>query len=90
MDDIKNAELTEELKYTECEINERNAELRAVRSKLYQNYKYEAEMLERLEKARNKTKDLHQELSDKIKAVAVLHDKMKNILDVFTGNFFNQ
>lgn len=59
------------------------------RSKLEIAYQYETELLQRLEKARQNTKALQSNLFSICNQITQRFDKMKNILDVFTGNFFN-
>jgi len=89
MEQDKKNELTEDLKVFETEVNEKKIESKAIQRKLNLSYEYETELLERLEKCKQKRFELINEHNVKTKEISELFDKMKKILDVFTSNFYS-
>lgn len=81
-------ELTEKLKVIETEIHDKRIDLRGIGYKLDAAYKYEDELIQRLESARKKTLELREDFFKKYGEVSELYDKMKNVCDIFTGNFY--
>ena len=81
-------ELTEKLKVVETEIYEAKLELKALNSRLEINYKYEDELLQRLSDARKKTESIRNEFFVKSTELSKKYNKIKNIVDIFTGNFY--
>lgn len=88
MEDNKNQELTEKLKVIECFIHNHRIDLNTIQLKLNAAYQYETNLLERLETARNKTKELQEQFYTKSGEISQLYDQMKAIFDVWTGNFY--
>ena len=82
-------QLTEKLKVIETEIYNDKIDLRGINSKLEIAYNYEEELLQRLSYARKQTEELRKQFFIKTGEVSTKYDKMKNIFDVFTGNFYN-
>lgn len=87
MEDNKH-ELTEKLKVIETEIHDSKVDLRGIGYKLDTAYKYEDELLQRLESARKKTRELREDFFKKSGEISEKYDRMKSIFDVFTGNFY--
>lgn len=85
----KKSELTEQLKELETNVNNLKADSRAIRSKLNISYDYETNLLERLEKCRKDRVLLDKELTEVNQKISTNFKKMKSILDVFTGNFYD-
>lgn len=88
MEQEKKSELTEQLKELETNVNNLKADSRAIRSKLNISYDYETNLLERLEKCRKDRVLLDKELIEVNKKISTNFKKMKSVLDVFTGNFY--
>lgn len=85
----KKEKLTEQLKSIENNIDDIRSDMNSISSKLNSAYSYEDELLQRLEFARKKTKDLRIEFFQKTALLTELYSEVKNICDVFTGNFYN-
>lgn len=83
----KKNDLTEKLKVLENEIYDLRVDFSGLNRKLNTAYDYETELLQRLETARKKTKEIQVELFKKLGEISEKYDSMKNIFDVFTGNF---
>lgn len=83
-------QLTEKLKVIETEIHDARIDLRATQSKLEIALKYEEELIERMNFAKNKTSELRNEFFKKSAQISSKYAKMKNIFDVFTGNFYKE
>ena len=81
-------ELTEKLKVIETEIYDSKIDLRSLNLKLENAYKYEDELLQRMEFARKQTKEIRENFFIKSVELSEKYEKMKNIFDVFTGNFY--
>lgn len=81
-------ELTEQLKVVETEIYNAKIDLKGIESKLNMAYKYEEELNQRLATAKLKTQELQHQFFQKASAMSQLYEKMKNIFDIFTGNFY--
>lgn len=81
-------EMTEKLKVIETEIYNDKIDLRSINSKLETSYKYQDELLQRMEWAKKQTEDLRQQYFQKSTEISKKFDKMKDIMDVFTGNFY--
>jgi len=81
-------ELTEKLKLIETEIHNDRIDLRGISSKLEIAYKYEEELIERMNYAKARTEKLRQDYFIKTGEISSKYEKMKNIFDVFTGNFY--
>jgi len=82
-------ELTEKLKVIETEIYNDRIDLRSINSKLVIAYKYEEELNNRMVRAKENTETLRNEFFKKSSEMSQKYDKIKNIVDVFTGNFYN-
>lgn len=80
-------ELTEELKLIEDEIHNKRIDVSTITSKLEIAQKYETELLERLVFARKKTDILRKDFFIESGKISAMYDKMKDIFDVWTGNF---
>jgi len=85
----KKHELTERLKVLETEIYEAKLDLKTINSKLDIAYSYEDELVQRQIAAKKKTEELRKEFFKKAGEVSEMYTKMKNIFDVFTGNFYS-
>ena len=81
-------ELTEKLKVIETEIYNDKIDLRGINSKLEIAYKYEEELLQRMDYAKKQTEELRKQFFIKAGEISTKYDKMNNIFDVFTGNFY--
>ena len=82
-------ELTEKLKLIETEIYNDKIDLRGINSKLEIAYKYEEELNERINYAKKKTEELRKEFFIKSGEMSTKYEKMKEIFDVFTGNYYS-
>lgn len=82
-------ELTEKLKVIETDIHDKRVDLRGIGYKLDTAYKYEDELLQRLEAARKRTRELREDFFKKSGEISEQYDKMKHIFDIFTGNFYH-
>lgn len=87
---MEKPQFTEKVKVIEAEIDGNQVDLRAINSKLEIAYKYEAELLLRLESARKNTEDLRNQYFAKSTEVAKGYQKMKDAFDIWTGFFFNR
>ena len=83
-------ELTEKLKALEREIYNAKIDLKGINSKLEIAYSYEDELVSRQNFAKAKTEEMRKEFFIKSSEITKMYDKMKNIFDVFTGNFYNK
>ena len=81
-------QLTEKLKVLETEIHDAKVDLRGINSKLEMAYKYEEELHQRMEFAKKKTEELRNEFFIKSGEISNKYVKMKDIFNVFTGNFY--
>lgn len=81
-------ELTEKLKVIETEIHSDKIDLRGINSKLEIAYKYEEDLIERMNFAKKQTDELRKQFFIKSSEISTKYDKMKGIFDVFTGNFY--
>ena len=82
-------ELTEQLKVIENEIYNDKIDLRGITRKLESAQQYEEDLIKRQEFARKQTAELRNEFFQKCTSISQKYDKIKNIVDVFTGNFYN-
>ena len=81
-------ELTEKLKVLETEIHEAKIDLKSIKQKLEIAYKYEEELRQRQSFAKEKTDELKTDFFKKSGEISDMYKKMKDIFDVFTGNFY--
>lgn len=81
-------ELTEKLKVLETKINDIKIDLHGIKSKLNIAYEYEESLLKRHVTAKKKTEELRLSFFTKSNEILEIHKQMKNIMDVFTGNFY--
>ena len=81
-------ELTENLKVIETEIYNDKIDLRSINSKLEIAYKYEEELIERMNYAKKQTEELRKQFFIKAGNISEKYIKMKHIFDIFAGNFF--
>lgn len=81
------AELTEKVKAIELDLINRKHELKAINSKLESSYKYEDELHQRLEFARNQTKELRNQFFIKMGEISEEIRVLKANIDLWTGNF---
>lgn len=81
--------VTEVLKELEVQAYDLKTDFNSLKYKLEIAYKYEEELLVRLESARKKTKEIQINLFDTSNKISDVFQKMKNQLDIFTGNFYN-
>ena len=86
MDD-KN-KLTGKLKLVETEIYQEKIDLKAIEAKLKIAYDYEEELIARIIYAKKKSAELKSEFFKKVQILSNKFGDMKNIFDVFTGNFY--
>lgn len=82
-------ELTENLKAIEAEIYDHKVGLKGIELKLQAAYQYQDELSKRMVLARQKTESLKQEFFVKCTLISQKYDKMKSIMDIFSGNFYN-
>lgn len=83
-------ELTEQLKVIETEIYSAKVDLRGINTKLENAHKYEDELIQRLNFARKQTEELRNQFFIKSTEISKKYEKVKYIVDVFTGNFYSQ
>jgi len=81
-------ELTEDLKFIETEIHNAKHDLKAIGSKLDIAYKYQEELEQRRAYANAKTKELQLEFFEKQGTITEMYNKMANIFNIFTANFY--
>jgi hypothetical protein len=81
-------ELTEKLKVLETEIYNAKIDLKSINSKLEIAYQYEEDLVQRQVSAKKKTEELRKLFFEKSGEISEMYNKMKNIFDVFTGNFY--
>lgn len=81
-------ELTEKLKVIETEIYNDRIDLKSINSKLEIAYQYEEDLRVRMEYAKKQTEQLRNEFFAKSTSISQKYDKIKNIVDIFTGNFY--
>lgn len=82
--------LTEKLKVIETQIHDEKTDLKGITSKLDIAYAYEEELYKRQISAKQKTDDLRNEHFKKMGEINQLYKNMKDIFDVFTGNFYTE
>lgn len=80
--------LTEKLKSIETKIYDKKVDLSAIERKLNNSYSYEEDLNSRMVVTKERTDKLRLEFIEKSKEISAEYKDMKNILDVFTGNFF--
>jgi hypothetical protein len=85
----KEHELTEKLKVIETEIHDNKIDLNSISAKLDIAYKYEDDLIQRLQSARENTTKLRNDFFKTAGEISEQYDKIKNIVDIFTGNFYN-
>jgi hypothetical protein len=85
----KGHELTEKLKVIETEIHDNKIDLNSISAKLDIAYKYEDDLIQRLQSARENTTKLRNDFFKTAGEISEQYDKIKNIVDIFTGNFYN-
>lgn len=83
-------ELTEKLKLLELEIYADKIDLESINRKLKAAYEYEEALIQRLNHAKKQTDCLRSFFFQKSSNISVKYDKVKDIVDVFTGNFYNR
>lgn len=81
-------ELTEKLKAIETEIHDLKIDLAGVNNKLAIAYQYEDDLNKRMVTAKEKTKALQIDFFRKAGEISVKYNEIKDIVDVFTGNFY--
>jgi len=81
--------LTEDLKLLELEVRKDEADLYAIDYKLNSAYEYEEALILRIGAARKATKQLQLQHIDMKRSILKKFDSMKKIMQVWTGNFFN-
>ena len=81
-------ELTEKLKKVELTVHNAKSDLRAIEAKLNASYAYEDELNQRQATAKKQTEELRTEFFKKAGEISACYKEMKDIFDVFTGNFF--
>lgn len=79
--------ITEKLKVLELEAMNLKIDFNSYNIKLKIAYEYETELLRRLENARSNTKLLQENVFQTSSKLADTFQKMKNELDIYTGNF---
>lgn len=84
----KKHQLTESLKVIETQIHNDKIDLKGISSKLNIAYTYEQELNERMIYAKNHTEELRKEFFVKAGSISAKYGKMKEIFDVYTGNFY--
>lgn len=84
----KVGKLTEKLKVLENQVSDTEMDLRSINLKLETAYQYEEDLAIRQAAAKKKTDELRIEFFKKSGKIGELYQDMKNILDVFTGNFY--
>lgn len=84
----KQHNLTEKLKVLETEIYNAKIDLKGINNKLNNAYAYEDELVTRQNFAKKQTEEMRKEFFQKSSEISEMHNKMKNIFDVFTGNFY--
>ena len=82
--------LIDKLKLHETEANELKIELKSISSKLDVAYQYEEDLHQRQLAAKEKTEKLRIDFFKKSHELSIKFDDMKKILDIWTGNFYNQ
>jgi len=80
--------LTEELKVLETEIYDAKIDLRAINRKLNMAYQYEEALNIRMSAAKERTEELRNEFFKKSSVISNFYNKMKNIFDIFTDNYY--
>jgi len=80
--------LTDKLKLIETQIHEKRIDMKATSSKLQIAYDYEDELVVRMSAARARTEAIKKDLFAHSSELSKMYDKMKDIFDVFTGNFY--
>lgn len=85
----KEHELTEKLKALETKIYNAKIDLSGINRKLESSYSYEDELMDRQVTAKNQTKEIRIEFFQKSSEITEMYNKIKKIVDVFTGNFHN-
>jgi hypothetical protein len=83
----KEHELTEKLKVIETDVYNDKIDLSSISRKLDIAYKYEDELIQRQIAARENTTKLRNDFFKKCGEISEKYDKIKNIVDIFTGNF---
>lgn len=81
--------LTDRLKKIETVIYEKKIDLNSLNTKLQSSYDYEEELNQRMIWAKEQTEKHRLEFIKKSKEISDQYKEMKNILDVFTGNFYS-
>lgn len=85
----KTNKLTEKLKLLEAEINDCRSDLNAIKSKLTIAFNYENELNQRMVDAKKHTEELRRQFSIKSTEMSNKFVDMKNLFDIFTGNYFS-
>ena len=88
MEKDKKHELTDQLKVLETKIHEAKIDLKGVNSKLEISYQYEEDLNQRQIDAKKRTNEIRKEFFIKSGEINEMYREMKNIFDVFTGNFY--
>lgn len=88
MKNNKKHELTEKLKVLETLIHDARIDLQGINSKLDCAYSYEDELSQRQVSAKKKTEELRKEFYIKSSEISRLYEKMRDIFDIFTGNYY--
>ena len=86
----KHNAMTEKLKVLETEAYNAKVELGMIDLKLQSSYAYEEELVRRQVDTKKKTEELRQQHMIKANEIREIYDKMKSVMDVFTGNFYTK
>lgn len=81
--------LTDKLKLFETEIHKSRIDLKAIDEKLQIAYQYEDDLILRMKFAKEETAKLKAEFFKKSSELSEWYIKMKQVFDVFTGNFYS-
>lgn len=81
-------QMTDKLKKLETVIHDKKVDLNAINIKLQSAYDYEEELIARMKWAKENTEKLRLEFTQKAQSISKDYTSMKNIMDVFTGNFY--
>jgi hypothetical protein len=84
----KKHKLTEELKVLETIIYDQKVDLKSIERKLNSLYDYEADLNKRMIYAKEQTEKQRLLFIEKSKEISKEYTLMKDMLDVFTGNFY--
>lgn len=81
--------LTDKLKKIETVVHGKKVDLNSINLKLESAYDYEEELTKRMVWAKENTEKLRIDFIKKSREVSDEYSKMKQVLDIFTGNFYS-